>query len=284
MSLGRTSEFNTSHMISYLSNKVTSWLGEDSKTVKAVQPVYARFLNYVAGNHGLAWTVNDEPLRIHPGVRRFVPRQSEPVLFNFLRNNLKPGQTVFDIGSFLGVYAVFAARWVGPSGRVILFEPTAANHPIIKAHLRFNGVEERVRLIEAAVGERPRVAEFFQYPESYMNKIPAAHDDPAEALVTQVSVITLDEICTELKLIPDWIRMDVQGLEFDVLRGSREVIKAGRGRLRIIAEIHSQFWPQMGLDKTKVQNILADLGLRARALKPGGDPFVPDGHAEFEYI
>lgn len=260
-------------------------MGRDSRLVKAIQPAYAKFLNYVAEGRGIAWTVNDEPLRIDPRVRRFVPRQSEPLLFDFLKNNIKAGQTVLDIGAFLGVYAVFAAQWVGPSGRVISFEPTVANHHIIEAHLRFNKVNERVRLINAAVGEQSGTAEFLQYPESYMNKIASPEDDPASAAaLTQVPVVTVDEICGELNLIPDWIRMDVQGLEFEVLKGAREVIKSGRGRLRIIAEIHSQFWPQMGLDKNKVEGILADLGLRARSLKPGADAFEPDGHAELEYI
>lgn len=271
-------------MITNLSNRITSWLGEESKTVRAIQPVYARLLNYATGNRGLAWTVNDEPLKIHPSVRQFVPRQSESVLFNFLKDNLRVGQTVFDIGAFLGVYALFEARWVGPTGRVIAFEPTAANHPIIKAHLRFNGVEKRVDVIEAAVGERSGVTEFFQYAETYMNKIPGANDDRGDAVVSKVSVVTLDEICSELDVIPDWIRMDVQGLEFAVLKGACELIKARRGRLRIIAEIHSQFWPEMGLDRPKVQDLLSDLGLRARSLKPGGDPFEADGHAEFEYL
>src|ERR1035437_1956789 len=37
---------------------------------------------------------------------------------------LKPGMTVFDVGANIGLFAVYAAKVVGPQGRVHCFEPT----------------------------------------------------------------------------------------------------------------------------------------------------------------
>lgn len=271
-------------MLTTISSKITSWLGPDSRAVIAVRPYYAEFLNRVVGRRGLAWTVNGEHLKIDPSVRRFVPRQAEVALFEFLKNNIHPGQSVLDVGAFLGIYAVLVGRWVGTNGTVVCFEPTKANLPIIKRHLQFNGMTERVKVVEAAVGDRPGSANFLQYAEPYMNKIGESSDTSEYSTISTVRVVTLDDVCAELDIVPDWIRLDVQGLEFDVLKGARKLIESGRGRLRIVVEIHSQFWPEMNFSREEAVARLNELGLRARSIDPTIDPFAPDNHVELEYI
>src|SRR6476659_1620445 len=90
----------------------------------ALRPAYALYLRAVFGRVGVRWSVNGEELRIDPGVRRYVPHQNEPALFRYLQSAMQPGETVLDIGAFLGTYAIMAARWTGPLGRVLAFEPS----------------------------------------------------------------------------------------------------------------------------------------------------------------
>ena len=271
-------------MIATFAEKVTSILGQNSIGVKAIRPFYSYCLDRFVGNRGLAWTVNNQPLKIDPRVRHLIPKTNEPELFNFLMTNIKPGHTVLDVGSFLGTYAVFAARWAGPEGKVIAFEPTKANHTIISKHLQFNDVQDRVRLIKAAVGDRAGVAEFCHYAEPYMNRVLGPKKDIKALSVTKIPLVTLDAICDESGLIPDWIRMDVQGLEFDVLKGARNIIKSGRGRLRIVAEMHPQIWPELGINENMAMSILDELNLRCRPLEADGKLFEPDGHVLMECV
>ena len=42
---------------------------------------------------------------------------------NFIRRYLRAGDTFLDIGANIGVYSLLAASRVGPSGRVVAFEP-----------------------------------------------------------------------------------------------------------------------------------------------------------------
>jgi hypothetical protein len=76
--------------------------------------------------------------------------------------------------------------------------------------------------------------------------------------------------------------MDVQGLEFDVLRGAAGVLREHRGRLRIVAEMHPDQWPQYGVDPRDADDQFAALGLRARSLVPGEPTFVQGAHAVLE--
>lgn len=92
-------------------------------------------------------------------------------------------------------------------------------------------------------------------------------------------MVTLDGLCAARGVTPDWIRMDVQGAEFDVLRGAMEVIRAGRGRLRWIVEMHPVEWPLFGVEARSVVALLAQMGLHVENLRPGAVDFDEGDHA-----
>jgi FkbM family methyltransferase len=247
----------------------------------ALRPAYALYLHAVFGRVGLPWSVNGEELRIDPSVRRFVPHQSEPTLFSYLKSAMRAGETVLDIGAFLGTYAIMAARWTGPLGRVMAFEPSPASFQILQRHLLMNDlgaprVEARCVGVGARVGRR--LMKQFEM-EPYRNQMVA---DDVDGSTLMVDIVTVDSVCARWTRVPDWIRLDVQGLEFDVLEGARDVIHEGRGRLKIIAEMHPQFWPEYGIQPGEVAERLADLGLQARGLTPSDSFFTPDSHMILE--
>jgi FkbM family methyltransferase len=243
---------------------------------------YGRTLKVLYSRSGLPWAVHDEEVRIDPAVRHLVPHEPEPGLFAFLRNTIRPGDVVLDVGAFVGIYAVLEARWSGPSGRVIAFEPTPSSVDIARRHLSFNGLgEDRVRVIEAAVSDRAARATLHQYDAQampYVNSLVAAVDTDAEAVRQDVAVVTIDDVCRELKVSPSVIRMDVQGAEIHALRGASHTIRAAK-RLSMVVEMHPQCWPAFGVDEASARQTIADLGLTARPLVSGESLFARDSHA-----
>jgi FkbM family methyltransferase len=262
------------------SNPLWNYLRRNRVFGPPLRALYGLWLNCTAAKHGVLWSYNGEPVRIHPCVRHLVPPISEPELFEYLRRNIRPGETVLDVGSFLGIYAIFAARWVGPNGKVVAFEPTPQCRSLIHVHLRYNDMQSRVHVIEAAAGKEEGVVQFTLLKEEpYRNMVVSQSIRSHKGSLITVPVTTLDKVCKELNLQPDWIRMDVQGYEFEVLKGARKILAAGKGRLRILAEMHPQLWSSLGITLDGVQEILADLGLACEALLPGSSPFLPDAHA-----
>jgi FkbM family methyltransferase len=243
---------------------------------------YGRALKALYSRNGLPWAVHDEEVRIDPGVRHLVPHEPEPALFHFLRETIRPGDVVLDVGAFVGIYAVLEARWSGPSGRVIAFEPTPSSVAIARRHLEFNGLpESRVRLIEAAVSDRAARATLHQYDAQampYVNSLVAAVDTDAEAVRQEVAVVTIDDVCRELGAVPSVIRMDVQGAEIHALRGARETIRAAK-RLAMVVEMHPQCWPAFAITEAAARDAIAALGLTARPLDAGEPLFARDSHA-----
>jgi FkbM family methyltransferase len=236
---------------------------------------------------GLPWAVHDEIVRIDPSARHLVPHEPEPALFRFLRQTIRPGDVVLDVGAFVGIYAVLAARWSEPAGRVIAFEPTPSSASLARRHLAWNGLPpDRVRLLEAAVADCPTRATLHEYDASampYVNSLVAAVDTNATATTREVAVVTIDDVCRELNLVPTVIRMDVQGAEIHALRGARDTIRRAH-RLSMVVEMHPQCWPGFKMNEEDARRTICDLGLTARPLVEGEPLFARDGHAVLEPV
>src|SRR5207244_517778 len=79
------------------------------------------------------------------------PDQPSPE-FEFLRDNIvAAGDVVLECGGHHGWGSVLLSRWVGPEGRVIVFEPNSNNVRIIKQNVELNGCTN-VSVERAAVG------------------------------------------------------------------------------------------------------------------------------------
>jgi FkbM family methyltransferase len=252
----------------------------DGRASRAVRALHLRWLELRYGRQGLPWPIHGEVIRVNPHVRHLLPPTAEPTLFSYLRRTILPGEVILDVGGFLGAYAILSARWAGPSGRVVTFEPTAWTAGIAREHFRMNAEGKRVTLIEAAVSDRTGRARFATFDEAYRNQIvrgepEVSRDHHGNRTVPTVSI---DDVCREMNLRPTLIRMDVQGAEFAALEGARQTIQDGRGRVRLVVEMHPQLWPSFGIQLGDVPARLASLGLKAEPLE-GDDPFAPDAHA-----
>jgi FkbM family methyltransferase len=146
--------------------------------------------------------------------------------------------------------------------------------------LTFNRVTG-VDLIEAAVSDSAGPAAFHDYGSTstpYVSSLASAVDTDATPVVRHVDVVTIDDICRNLGVVPTVVRMDVQGAEIHALRGARETIRAAP-RLSLVVEMHPQCWPSFGLTEAMVRDALHELGLSARPLVPGEPLFARDTHA-----
>jgi FkbM family methyltransferase len=248
---------------------------------RALRPVYAAYLNAVYGRRGMPWTINGDRLRIDPRLRWMLPHENEPLLYEYLRVGVTRGQTVLDIGAFLGTYAIAEARWVGSTGRVMAVEPTPWTFERLRRHIVMNAVQDRCDIRCAAVGAVNGHTALRLYDEEpYRNEL--VNDGAAGAV--KVEMITVDELCRRWGRLPDWIRMDVQGREFEVLAGARELIRARRGRLQIIVEVHPEQWAERGIGGAEATDRFAELGLKAAPL-PGAPPlYTQSAHVVMEHM
>ena len=161
---------------------VARWIGRDSTVIRTLRPSYEWLLDAASGGRGTPWSVNDETFRIDPRVRRLVAPTAEPELWAWLKENIRPGDAVLDVGSFLGIYAIIEARWAGPTGRVLAFEPTPSTVTTLRRHIKINDVADRITVMPVALGAAEGRVELHEHSDPYRNAV-GATDPLARARV-----------------------------------------------------------------------------------------------------
>lgn len=159
----------------------------------------------------------------------------------FLMNLNLHGQTVFDIGGYIGIYTLFFARAVGATGRVVTFEPHPANLRELAFNVRLNNFEN-VTIVPLGVGRRRAQVELLidpLYPSrGFVAGARKPEHMPARKLRTMpITVVSLDHLVYTRQIpSPNFVKIDVEGLEMDVLRGMHQIIAACKPQLLI--EVH----------------------------------------------
>ncbi len=126
------------------------------------------------------------------------------------------GNTVFDIGSQAGYYTLIASRLTGKDGQVFSFEPFPPNIDFVKKHCHLNNCTN-VKLFEVGVGGSSGKRKF-QANNSFMGHF-SRHGE------LEVDVVTLDELAAKKDIAPpNVIKIDVEGMEYWVLRGGEKLI------------------------------------------------------------
>jgi FkbM family methyltransferase len=188
------------------------------------------------------------------------------------------------VGANVGVYVLQFAHWSGPDGQVIAFEPNRSAAGILEKHIRMNELNERVRVVEAAVGEAAGEAILYAAGASGMSRL----GEPNKALAgnfseMRVTVVTLDDYCEAERLKPDWLFIDIEGFEIAALAGARRLIQSRRGELGIVVEMHPNVWDSANTTRERAEALFAELGLRAVPLTGQRDAFDEHGIVHLAY-
>jgi FkbM family methyltransferase len=140
-----------------------------------------------------------------------------------------PGDVIFECGGHHGCSGILLSRWVGASGRVVTFEPDAANFAILRQNIALNGLTN-VEAHRAAVGATAGSLTFE----------PSANGVDPTGRGHRVPMVRLDDYADAH---PTFLKIDVEGFEIEVVRGARHVLAA---RPKLAIEVHADFLAKYG--------------------------------------
>jgi FkbM family methyltransferase len=236
---------------------------------------YYAALMLQTGGRGLSCTLpGGERVRALPEHRYLSWNPQEYAAF---KRAVSPGMVALDIGANVGAYSMLLAQWVGPAGRVFAFEPAPRAFDGLVRHIRLNGLNDVVRPVDAAAGERETQAEFLIMGTSGEGRL-AVPADPDDARLT-VPVVTIDGFCAREGIDPDFIKIDVEGWELAVLRGARETIRRRGRALALFVEMHPSAWPLLGTSREILLDELRTQRLEPVSLGGSGDLWAIEGMA-----
>jgi len=153
----------------------------------------------------------------------------EPAVVSILRYFLRPGDVAFDIGSQAGHVVQAMSGLVGPKGLVVAFEASVRTARkllinITDANLR------NVELVHSAVcdtgGQRLKLfLHNSQNNDSLFPKDVSSNSAFSENRYVYVDTIAIDDYCEKWQIIPRLLKLDIEGAEFDALRGARRLLE-----------------------------------------------------------
>lgn len=138
---------------------------------------------------------------------------------------------VLDVGANRGDWSRVARRTF-PDATFTLIEPQVEMRP----HLdRFCAETPGARWLNAGAGAAMGELELTLFPDSVSSSFALSRDQARQMGLPQrmVPLLTLDHVCSEiLHATPELVKLDVEGFEYEVLKGSRSLL--GRTELFLL--------------------------------------------------
>ncbi|MEI6167188.1 MAG: FkbM family methyltransferase [bacterium] len=162
-------------------------------------------------------------------------RQTCPLVgYEYLRK-IQPSDVIVDAGAFTGDYTVYASRKVGPTGRVLAFEPDPRNLARLRANLR--GEIDNVTIIEKGLWNSEGELTFRAGTEGFTSGAACISGAVAGQDLT-VKVTRLDSELEKLGISKiNVLKMDIEGAELEALKGCEQTLKNSQAYI-CIASYH----------------------------------------------
>lgn len=161
---------------------------------------------------------------------------------------LRPGMTVYDVGSHFGYFSLLASEIVGDSGRVFAFEPTASTFGVLqenaarRANINCNNVAAycesgEIMLMDQGLGDSA-----LNFIVGNQQEVDTENRSSAGKLIN-VPAVTLDDFAQQHG-DPDFVKIDAEGSEGSILEGMAEIIS--RSHPSISLEMSDQVCERTG--------------------------------------
>jgi len=139
-----------------------------------------------------------------------------------LKQLIKEGDTVVDLGANIGYYTLILAQLVGKSGHVYAFEPDPLNFEILSKNVKENK-HDNVTLVQKAISDKNGKVKLYVSKRNLASHRIFDAEDKRKSI--EVDVTTLDEYFQKFEKPVNFIKMDVEGAEGATILGASKIIE-----------------------------------------------------------
>jgi FkbM family methyltransferase len=223
---------------------------------------------YQIAGRTLRFVPGTRPVRLHYQTSQNGVNRHDALQLAWMLENLTEGDVALDVGANYGQCTLVMAELCGTSGRVIAFEPNPDARDILERNFDLNPLIRRATVEPFACSDTTSAeVEFYRNRQtSYSALVPFFKEDlpSSEEEGLRVPVTTLDDYLAQRQLPePRLIKIDTEGAEIRILRGSQRLLSSNAA---VLCELHPYAWPLFGNSLRELEDILAASGRRMRYL------------------
>ena len=193
----------------------------------------------------------------------FMTNHEEDIIEHFTP---KEGDIVVDIGAHMGRYTIIGAKRVGAQGKVVAIEAHPGNFEMLNRNIKLNQLTNVIPMNYAVYSKETKIKLYLPDEESgytmhhsiMSNYVFTKYKDKTEDKFVEVSANTLDYFL-QLEGITDvnWIKIDVEGAEFEVLKGAHNVLSNSKN-ISLLIEVHGKDTYEPILESLRSYNFKID--------------------------
>lgn len=145
------------------------------------------------------------------------------------------GKTVIDVGANIGNHTIFFSR-IANAEKVYCFEPFKHVFDILDTNIKINNLSHKVKAFNVAVGSVPgkAVIDIVDDNNLGMNRVSRVNNG-------NIDVVTLDDMLMGVVDSVDLIKIDVEGMGLDVLKGAINIIELYKPDIYIEADTDKEY-------------------------------------------
>ena len=167
------------------------------------------------------------------------------------------------------------ALWTAPTGRIVAFEPNPVARDVLATNATLNGLQERIIIEPMAVSNNAGTGELFHGTEtSGLSRLSLPNTATSRGRPLTVKIVTLDAYCSTRQIVPQWVLIDAEGFEVEVLDGAIGLLR--NPRVAFVVEIHPTLWADRSRGAA-LKRLLRNCGRTAVPLTGQQDAFSDYG-------
>lgn len=153
----------------------------------------------------------------------------EPINVNIISNLIKKNMICLDVGGNIGFYPLLESFLVGNNGKIIVVEPIPENFQYLEKNIKLNKIKN-IDFFKIALGDVNGNIEFLLEDQKNTCWIPPKNYTISHEMKTQIIPIKIgDDFLDELKISHiDFIRMDAEGYELNIIYGLKKIIESSK--------------------------------------------------------
>jgi FkbM family methyltransferase len=195
----------------------------------------------------------------------------ESETINFCKKAMKNGDFIFDIGANIGFHTLVFNSLVTPKGKVISFEPEDSNFNKLTNNISINNISNSISLIKKAASDKNETLKLYLAKDNNLGAHSIFERDELSKEFLEIPAIKIDDFVIENKIEKiDFIKIDVEGAEMQVIKGMTETIK--RLKPTFIIEFNNFILEKIGSSSYELKNyIISSFSYSAFKILPDGN-------------
>ena len=186
----------------------------------------------------------------------------EPFMTELFQKSLKKGDFFWDVGAHLGVYSLLAAQH--GQVRVLALEPNPRTQEFLIRNIQNNRYMDKIQAYPLAISAQAGRLKFYcDDLESDVSSL-IELENPGQLRAVEIETVTLDDLARKVSDYPTVMKIDVEGVELDVLRGGQGFWNTlrNRGSFHLFIESNSTALERAGASADELYRELEKIGFQ----------------------